>query len=184
MIRWHAIRNKDGSKDQYAIAGSIDGVDRYTVARIGAGNGARYELWEGRHMASSHGTADQARAHAETLASADVRKLSRNTDPDTSRMAAQRTVASGRRDDHIGRIVAAVRANPGATSAELAQITGLERHEAARRTSDAAHDGLIRKRIGPDGKPMKRTCGVSGHAAVVWLPALTESQQTCLQGAA
>src|SRR5690625_1703687 len=116
MIHWHAIRKPDGSKDQYAIAGSIDGVDRYTVARVGTGEGMRYELWEGRHMASSHGTADEAPAHAETLASADVRRLSRHTDPDTSRMAARRTVASGRRDDHISRIVAAVRANPGATS--------------------------------------------------------------------
>lgn len=184
MIHWHTIRNKDGTRDQYAIAGAVDGVDLYTVAKVGTGEGTRYELWEGRHMASSHGTADEARAHAEVLASANVRHLARATDPDTSVMAARRTVASGRRDAHVSRIVAAVNANPGATSAELAQITGLERHEAARRTSDAAHDGLIRKRVGPDGKPMKRTCGVSGHAAVVWLPALTESQQTCLQGAA
>ncbi len=90
-----------------------------------------------------------------------IKRLARRSDPDTSHAAAQRVTRSGSRADHLTRVVEAVRSHPGKTSAELAQITGLERHEAARRTSDGEREGFLRK--GPS-----RKCSVSGRAAVCW----------------
>lgn len=107
----------------------------------------------------------------------DRRRLSHRNDPDTSRQAAALVDSTGTRDNHITAIVSAVRRHPGRTSAELAQITGLERHEAARRTADAEHRGLIRK--GP-----ARKCSLSHRAAVTWCMPLTEAQRECLEGAA
>lgn len=106
---------------------------------------------------------------------APVAHLYRGTDPATSGQAAARVASSGSRDDHIGRVIHAVRAHPGRTSAEIAQITGLERHEAARRTADAEHLGRIRK-----GTP--RICSVGGTRAVTWWAVPTTSQWSCLYG--
>lgn len=94
---------------------------------------------------------------------ASVAHLYRNGDPAPSREAAERVTAVGSRADHLKRIVAAVQAHPGSTSAELAEYSGLERHEAARRTADAANAGLIVR--GPS-KP----CSVGGRAATTWWP--------------
>lgn len=94
---------------------------------------------------------------------APVSRLYRHTDPDTSRQAAERITSIGSRANHLKRIVDAVRARPGRTSAELAEDTGLERHEAARRTADAANAGLIVR--GPS-----KTCSVGRRAAVSWWP--------------
>lgn len=104
-------------------------------------------------------------------------QLARRSDPTTSIEAARRVIASGSQDDHVGRIVRAVRARPGRTSAELAQLTGLERHEAARRTADAEHQGSIHK-----GAP--RVCSVGGRSAVTWWPTPDDAQRECLRGAA
>jgi hypothetical protein len=101
----------------------------------------------------------------------------RSTDPDTSRQAAEMVTAIGARADHVGRIIRAVRVHPGRTSAELAQLTGLERHEAARRTADAEHQGSIHK-----GAP--RVCSVGGRSAVTWWPTPNDAQRECLRGAA
>lgn len=90
-------------------------------------------------------------------------RLARRTDPDTSQQAAEHVTAIGSRADHLARIVAAVKARPGRTSAELAEDAGLERHEAARRTADAANTGHIVR--GPS-----RTCSVGGRPAITWWP--------------
>src|SRR5699024_10543838 len=190
-ITWHAIRNKDGSKDRYAIAGSIGGVDRYTVARIGTGEGERYECWrigQGQPIALLP-SADDARQACEIhhAAESDVHKLTRRDDLDTSRMAAERTTRSGKRQAGVRRAVETVRANPGATSAEIAQMAGMDRVEAARRLPDAREQGLIHNPVDALGKPVKRRCGVAGTPAITWLPGpkpLTESQEQCLLGAA
>lgn len=171
MIRWHAIYD-DGKRDEYAIAGEVHGVDAYTVAKVG--KPARYAAWNAGAMLGIFDASAIAKAACQQHA-LKAEPLSHRHDPDTSRQAAARTVASGQRDDHITRIVAAVRAHPGCTSAELAQLTGLERHEAARRTADAEHQGRIRK--GP-----ARKCSVSGRAAVVWRLPMTQREQACLLG--
>lgn len=115
--------------------------------------------------------AERARAQAAIAAGkvapsepwAPVAHLYRRSDPNTSRRAAEHATATGSRGDHLQRIVNAVRSHPGRTSAELAADAGLERHEAARRTADAANAGLIVR--GPS-----RVCSVGGRAAVTWWP--------------
>lgn len=88
-------------------------------------------------------------------------QIARNTDPLSSHLAASEVTGSGVRGCHIARIIDTVRRAPGRTSAELAVICGLERHEAARRTSDAEKVGAIYK-----GPMMK--CTISGRRAVTW----------------
>lgn len=85
----------------------------------------------------------------------------RVSDPVTSHLAAAEHTDSGKRGRHIGIVIDAVRLHPGKTSAELAPLCGLERHEVARRTADAEHAGAIRK-----GEI--RRCNTSGRSAVTW----------------
>ena len=92
----------------------------------------------------------------------------RNTDPITSHIAGNEHTASGKRVHHIDIVIDAVIAHPGKTSAELAPICRLERHEVARRTSDAERCGAIRK-------GQIRKCNTSGRSAVTWWPAEGES---------
>jgi hypothetical protein len=89
------------------------------------------------------------------------RGLARTSDPASSHEAASRVVESGQQRCHVAIIIETVRRAPGRTSAELAIICGLERHEAARRTSDAEQAGAIQK-----GDPA--ICTVSGKRAVTW----------------
>ena len=84
----------------------------------------------------------------------------RRSDPDTSHEAAEHVTRSGARQRHIEIVIAAVRAHPGLTSLELADVCGLERHEVARRTADAEASGAIRK------GPVKRQA--NGRSAVTW----------------
>lgn len=88
----------------------------------------------------------------------------RTADPITSQLAADEHTASGKRGRHIGIVIDAVRRHPGKTSAELAPLCALERHEVARRTSDAERCGAIRK-------GQIRRCDTSGRSAVTWWPA-------------
>lgn len=92
----------------------------------------------------------------------------RALDPETSRLAADEHTASGKRGRHVGVVIDAVRRWPGRTSAELAPLCGLERHEVARRTADAEQAGAIRKGLA-------RRCETSGRQAVTWWAA--EAQQ-------
>lgn len=92
-----------------------------------------------------------------------TKRLSHRNDPETSFMAAERVAQRGKRAAHIALIVAAVCAEPGKTSAELAETVSLDRVEAARRTSDAMADGLIEQ--GP-----KRQCAVCHSTCVTWWP--------------
>lgn len=88
----------------------------------------------------------------------------RSTDPITSHLASEEHTASGKRACHIAIVIDAVRRHPGMTSAELAPICKLERHEVARRTADAEKCGAIRK-----GEIRK--CDIGGRCAVTWWPA-------------
>lgn len=86
----------------------------------------------------------------------------RGTDPSSSHESAEHITSTGTRRRHMTIVVCAVAAYPGLTSAELAPLCGLERHEVARRTSDAEAAGAIRK------GPMKRQA--NGRSAVTWFP--------------
>lgn len=87
--------------------------------------------------------------------------MARATDPESSHEAARRHVTSGKADAHCRIVLEAMKAHQGRTSAELAVITGLERHEVARRCSDLKNSGLA-------FQGEQRVCGVSGKQAVTW----------------
>lgn len=85
----------------------------------------------------------------------------RRTDPDTSRAAAEQH--TGARVTNTQRVAEAVERWPGRTSHELSEASGMDYHEVARRTSDAARKGLI-------VRGASRECRVSGNRATAWWP--------------
>lgn len=89
--------------------------------------------------------------------------LARRTDPITSHLAAKKHRDSGKADCHAAIVLAEVRKIPGETSAELAQWSGLDRHEAARRLSDLERKGFVKKGD-------KRICRLRGSLMVTWFP--------------
>jgi len=88
----------------------------------------------------------------------------RNSDPVTSHLAAEEITASGKRAHQQHQAVAAVRANPGCTSFELALKCDLDRYMLARRLPEVVLAGLVRK-----GEP--KHCSVTGRLALSWWPA-------------
>jgi len=72
------------------------------------------------------------------------RPMSRRTDPQTSRIAASRLVASGRADAHRALIVDAIRRRPGTTYRQIAELTGLEPVAVGRRLVEVERLGLAR----------------------------------------
>ncbi len=89
----------------------------------------------------------------------------RRTDPVTSLEAEARVMRSGDRETHCRKLLNLVRRYPGMTSAELASICGMERHEAARRLSDLKNP-LVGPKLVKQGP--KRKCKRSGRMAVIW----------------
>ena len=87
----------------------------------------------------------------------------RNTDPITSHLAAGSVTKSGSRQTHSQLCRDAVRKYPGASSARIAKLTGLDRHEAARRLADLT-DLYVEK-----GEPARcKLC--KGNLCVTWWP--------------
>ncbi len=84
-------------------------------------------------------------------------------DPATSHLAAAEHIATGRRADRQRHVLSAVRALPGGTSAELAQVFGLDRHAVARRLPELERRALIRRGDA-------RRCDATGRAALTWWP--------------
>ena len=84
----------------------------------------------------------------------------RNTDPRTSHMAAEAMTKSGKRQSNIEKCFKAVLDNPGSSSAKIAKVTGLDRHEAARRLADLK--GLRVKQGAPE------YCDVCKRECVTW----------------
>ncbi len=64
----------------------------------------------------------------------------RNTDPETSHVAAHEHRTSGRKASNQRRILEFVRQVPGCTSIEISIATGIERHETSRRLADLKGD--------------------------------------------
>jgi len=89
--------------------------------------------------------------------------LSHHHDPLTSHDAAEQHHTSGKRATNKATCLKAVISQPGHTSAEIGEITGLGRHEAARRLADLRNDGLVRQ----EGR---RKCLVCRNSSVLWYP--------------
>ena len=71
--------------------------------------------------------------------------LSRGSDPRSSAQAADFAVESRTVESHEGQIVAALAREPGLTSDEIAEATGLDRHAAARRMRGLEVKGHVRR---------------------------------------
>lgn len=85
----------------------------------------------------------------------------RANDPDTSHLAETHINRSGLRGRQQRQAAAAVRCYPGRTSAELAEITGIDRHRLAKRLPECETAGAVRRGD-------KRQCSVSHLMAIVW----------------
>ncbi len=93
----------------------------------------------------------------------DPERMARSYDPGTSHEAAAQHVRSGMAATQAAKVLAAVKSHPGCTSAELAQLSGLERHAAARRLSDLRRNGLVIR-------GSRKACSATGARGVSWRP--------------
>lgn len=88
--------------------------------------------------------------------------LFRNTDPETSRLAAEDLTRRGKRGHQKQQILSYLKTCVGyETSAEIARWGQMDRHMVARRLPDLERDGLV-ERCGLG------ECRVTGHQAVTW----------------
>jgi DNA-binding MarR family transcriptional regulator len=90
--------------------------------------------------------------------------MSRRTDPQTSRIAAERLRASGELNRQERAVLAAVTRWPGSTAVELAKFAELDRYAVSRRLPELQRKGQVRR-----GPP--RDCTVNGRAQCAWRPA-------------
>ncbi|MDQ7996090.1 MAG: winged helix-turn-helix domain-containing protein [Luteibacter sp.] len=96
-----------------------------------------------------------------TIAKAVSVPAARATDVETSHIAASLHTESGKRGSNVAAVIDLVRIHQGRTSAELARLCDLTRHEVARRLPEAEKAGAVFK--GP-----KRRCDANGSLAVTW----------------
>ena len=88
---------------------------------------------------------------------------SRRDDPESSRLAGASHEASGKAGSHRAIIAEALARWRGRTSAELAWLIDLDRHEVARRLPELERAGVARKGA-------VRKCEQNGSQAVTWWP--------------
>lgn len=88
-------------------------------------------------------------------------QLARRDDPQTSKAAACKVIASGKVSAMHTRVLNALVEHGPSTSAELAAKSGLDRYDVARRLPE-----LERKSMVTRGNA--RACKVTGNAAAVW----------------
>jgi hypothetical protein len=86
---------------------------------------------------------------------------SKRDGPVTSREAGERHERNGTASRHRDIVLAALRAHPGSTAAELGAVDGLGYHETARRLPDLARRQLAYV-------TGHRTCDVTGNMAQEW----------------
>jgi hypothetical protein len=87
--------------------------------------------------------------------------LSRNSDPVTSYLAGAAHESRGAGKTNREACYRALEAQPGLTSAEVAENSRLGRHEAARRLPELRDAGRVLN------GPIRR-CSVSGHQCITW----------------
>ena len=95
----------------------------------------------------------------------------RNSDPISSHEAARAIIATGDRAHQQHLAYAAVRAYPGRTSLELAQLSGQDRYRLARRLPELAELGLV-----THGPKRRCTASARGLNAVTWEPVPVQLQ--------
>lgn len=86
----------------------------------------------------------------------------RRSDPYSSEMADTAHKASGRRTCNLDRVLALLAVYPQHTTRELAMVSGLDRHEVARRTADLKRLGLAMHSARP------REDHAGGRPGVAW----------------
>lgn len=94
----------------------------------------------------------------------------RRTDPESSHLAAEHITANKVRAAQQQDAYAAVRAFPGKTSAELAELTGQDRHQLAKRLPECRTAGMVRNPKDDEGNRILRACTTSGRPAMTWEP--------------
>lgn len=100
-------------------------------------------------------------ATADLFATPNIRTpAARNTDPETSHIAAEAITKSGVRAHQQRQVLAALREWPGCTSAELAQRASMDRYAVARRLPELVPTFAVQGGA--------RRCHVSGRPAVTW----------------
>lgn len=97
-----------------------------------------------------------------------ARSMSHANDPETSRIAAEQHVRSGKRAHHAAIVLALVQRHPGSTAIELwdhatdaERATLKEAQEIRRRLCNLETDGAVRKGV-------SRACTVRGSKQVTW----------------
>lgn len=93
----------------------------------------------------------------------DSRINARHSDPYSSAMADAEQKASGRRVRNLDRVLALLAAHPDLTSRELSLLGHIDRHETARRLSDAKRLGLAMH----SSRPREDRSG--GRPGVAWM---------------
>ena len=89
--------------------------------------------------------------------------LARATDPDTSHLAAAAVERCGHASAQRNTCLAHVRKLPGQTAAEIAAVSGMERHAPSRRLPELRDSGLV-----ANGEV--RICSVTGNRSLTWVP--------------
>lgn len=97
-----------------------------------------------------------------------ARRIARRSDVDTSHIAAEEHISSGRAASHAAAVLELVKSRPGLTAAEIGRITALGHVEAQRRLSDLKRDGLLEMGA-------RVECPVTGSQMRTWLPAAEAS---------
>jgi CRP-like cAMP-binding protein len=113
---------------------------------------------------------DEQTKHGDPLGRNFERSFERNQllahagDPISSYRAGHRILMSGRLRGQMQMVLKAVQQNPGRTSAELAMILNMDRHQPARRLANLARRGLIRR-------GSLKMCKVCQTLCLSWYPA-------------
>lgn len=89
--------------------------------------------------------------------------IARRKDPISSHLAAKEITENGARTQQQAQTTAAVRAYPGRTSQELADLTKLDRYMLGRRLSECVTAGTVRR-----GE--MKLCSITKKQATAWLP--------------
>lgn len=110
--------------------------------------------------------------------------LARNSDPETSHIAAATVEASGAAQNQRDLALSAVQESPGRTATELEAYYGLDRYMLSRRLPELRDEGAVQQcaicsmgrltcRICEKRHDVKRVCEIKGRPMQVWWPSDT-----------